>query len=1479
MISPTPIRCFALSVLLCAESWFSGVVSGPLCYAEEPARFGASIAINGSAEQAVAKDGSAPGWNLYGDPRQASVAVTTKEAKVGKHSIAFTTSYLEATPLETAVISGQTDGASGKDAYAVPPDLKFVVTFWAKGDPELEKQPQMSVWLWSWAEEDGRESSRRIALPFPVTIFPKWHEYEVYFYPGKAKRAAVGFSLTNEHRDELHPDNTVFIDDLVIEAKDGRGLQDITFEDVLAGCEEKLTATWGDSSAQAPLTLWEPELFSDIPMPEAELRRPLYNPLPEGWKELDLSGDWKIRKLEDTLSNPKDDLGTVEEWWKPDLDDTEWPVRTVPSHWHSPDKPDPEGKVGYGVRGREERPDFGGVGWYRHRFALPEDFSGERLLLVFKGADHEATVFLNGENIGKHAGMDHPFEFDVTDKLKRGGQNVLAVRLFDRVSGTWVDRGRSAVGGLFNKVVIHARPAVYATQFLINSRLKQSLIEVDALVTNASEQKRVVRLTALVEPDPHQSKCVEGEGQSSEMDLGEHTLEPGENEISFKVPLEEPVRWSDKNAFLYILRLRMDDTIIGKERFGFREFTVKGRFFYLNGKRVYLIGGHGPMFRGVKRIMIDNANDSMRRGILVRKGLHQNCFLPLGDTTCSIRLQYDICDELGILIYDWAGATWPSDKWFKWRYSHASVVMHALGNETRAKGHYMWLRDAYAHFKKLDKQGRPICTTSGGAPKVIAPPTDVVDFHLYPGGISGHPLDMGLLMRWYNWDTWRWHGQNLPALCWEMGGNRITADPIDVERGRRLLKDEPIDFKQKLVDGIEGLQAKYQMPMGLRWLSLYGIRRYVIDDYDRAVRDGLIPKPPVKWFCGLEWRRQRWVAKHITEECRRLGDLMQGFGYNWLTMNAAALRIEKDGKTELVVWKGFLPRSPDGAFVSTGGYSVYKRCCNPTFVCLDAFDRNVLSGDALKTTVYAINDTTEESKPWSVRIVVKDAAGKSLDDRLAEIGTVKSFKRKLFPYTWQTPGDLPTGLYGIEMFLLSDGKVISDNDYSFFVMHKDELSWQAPQTAKKVALYDPVEADKIPGGITTREVLDDLKIAYQRIESFDQLAAYDVLIIGAKSADTRVDESGRKIAGWVRKGGRLLQYEQWKPGWRGAKISFLPQLSVMRGAGGMVADMIDIRHPVFDGLRRVENWEKWNGQVPETGSGRNGALYTALIGPLNRCVLATGVNRTPRADNKAVKMLLCEVKLGKGLIMLSQAEATRRYKKDCVATKYLQNIVKHILSDERRFARTLEGYEIANVDPHRCGYVGLSDHVNADLEAVPKAWLKELKDGLESCGGLRFRLHGAEMVVADQAEMDLEGEMIFDLAERAKLLTPDWEAEKRKRDRDQGGLNLLRAEGFYFLHKAEEVEDREEIGAYVFRYEDGTIAKERLLDKLNLGSGEKVGDLPGAKYVGHGFYVTRWINPHPEKELESLQVVLDSETARLCVAGITSYLVREKIHD
>lgn len=67
--------------------------------------------------------------------------------------------------------------------------------------------------------------------------------------------------------------------------------------------------------------------------------------------------------------------------------------------------------------------------WYRREFELkPEELAGKRLILQFNRGACEATVYLNGREVGRHHGSFTPFEIDATDAAKPG-RNLLAVRV------------------------------------------------------------------------------------------------------------------------------------------------------------------------------------------------------------------------------------------------------------------------------------------------------------------------------------------------------------------------------------------------------------------------------------------------------------------------------------------------------------------------------------------------------------------------------------------------------------------------------------------------------------------------------------------------------------------------------------------------------------------------------------------------------------------------------------------------------------------------------------------------------------------------------------------------------------------------------------------------------------------------------------------------------------------------------------------
>lgn len=66
--------------------------------------------------------------------------------------------------------------------------------------------------------------------------------------------------------------------------------------------------------------------------------------------------------------------------------------------------------------------------WYETNLTAPEMKPGQSLFLVFEGLDTLATVYLNGEVIGRHENMFTPLRINLTGKLD-GSENRLAVCL------------------------------------------------------------------------------------------------------------------------------------------------------------------------------------------------------------------------------------------------------------------------------------------------------------------------------------------------------------------------------------------------------------------------------------------------------------------------------------------------------------------------------------------------------------------------------------------------------------------------------------------------------------------------------------------------------------------------------------------------------------------------------------------------------------------------------------------------------------------------------------------------------------------------------------------------------------------------------------------------------------------------------------------------------------------------------------------
>jgi hypothetical protein len=94
--------------------------------------------------------------------------------------------------------------------------------------------------------------------------------------------------------------------------------------------------------------------------------------------------------------------------------------------------------------------------WYQHRFRLPPEARGHSIGLFLGGFDDEARVWLNGQEIGGTGRrFSRPAEFNLTDAVDQGGDNLLAIEIVRNVP-----INELGIGGLFRPSFLFTGPPV-----------------------------------------------------------------------------------------------------------------------------------------------------------------------------------------------------------------------------------------------------------------------------------------------------------------------------------------------------------------------------------------------------------------------------------------------------------------------------------------------------------------------------------------------------------------------------------------------------------------------------------------------------------------------------------------------------------------------------------------------------------------------------------------------------------------------------------------------------------------------------------------------------------------------------------------------------------------------------------------------------------------------------------------------------------
>ncbi len=369
------------------------------------------------------------------------------------------------------------------------------------------------------------------------------------------------------------------------------------------------------------------------------------------------------------------------------FDDSEWKQISIPHDWAISG---PFDSLGEGATGKLP---WRGEAWYRKRFELSRADSGKAIYLMFDGVMAFPEVYVNGLFAGKWDYGYNTFYLEVTELVRFGVTNVLAVHVDTRSHGSRWYPG----AGIYRKVTMIVKNPVHVSiwgTYISSPEVRDTWADLRAIATlrNTGAREQAIRLeTSIVSP---------GGGTVAARD-STLALRPGEErEVEQWFTVTGPRRWDIANPVRYTLLtlVRTPEGVVDSVRtpFGIRTFAFSAdNGFLLNGRRVQLKGvnlhhDHGPLGAAFNARAMERQLEILREmGCNAIRNSHNVCAPELPE----------LCDRMGFLLFNEAFDKWddkaditPETDFYEFAErnirnfivrdrNHPCVILWSVGNE------------------------------------------------------------------------------------------------------------------------------------------------------------------------------------------------------------------------------------------------------------------------------------------------------------------------------------------------------------------------------------------------------------------------------------------------------------------------------------------------------------------------------------------------------------------------------------------------------------------------------------------------------------------------------------------------------------------------------------------------------------------------------------------------------------------------------
>ncbi len=260
------------------------------------------------------------------------------------------------------------------------------------------------------------------------------------------------------------------------------------------------------------------------------------------------------------------------------------------------------------------------VGVYARRLSFKKDASLPRTYIAFDGAASCLVLYINGRYVGMSKGAHMTAEFDISDHLL-DGENEIVCAVYTYSDATYLeDQDFFRFHGIFRDVYLLRRPENHARDLFIKTDVKGHVsIEADFI------------------------------GES--LPISGKLISPSGEEQSFRTPktrVKEPLLWNAEKPYLYTILLHIGNEYIVK-KIGFKSVSAsKAGELLINGKPVKIKGVNRHDSNPKTGYTV--SEEDMRRDILMMKANNFNCVRTSHYPNAPRFVE--LCDEYGLYVID-----------------------------------------------------------------------------------------------------------------------------------------------------------------------------------------------------------------------------------------------------------------------------------------------------------------------------------------------------------------------------------------------------------------------------------------------------------------------------------------------------------------------------------------------------------------------------------------------------------------------------------------------------------------------------------------------------------------------------------------------------------------------------------------------------------------------------------------------------------